>query len=131
MAAVHIPDDIAFSILCKLPLKSIKRFSCVHKSWSLLFENPYFMRMFRQGFISDWPSYHYDSCLLLKQTWHVDLDCVFYDENMVKLDCPLSYVNGECYFLGSAVNGILCLCQYGRIVLWNQRLVNSRSFLQT
>ncbi|XP_027348432.1 putative F-box protein At5g15660 [Abrus precatorius] len=127
MGAVHIPDDIAFSVLCKLPLKSIKRFSCVHKSWSLLFENPYFMTNFRHSFISDWHSYHHDSCLLLKQTEPkepIDFNCVFYDENMVKLDCPLFYDNFhnvEWYFLGSAVNGILCLSQHDQTVLWNPK----------
>ncbi|KEH27847.1 F-box protein interaction domain protein [Medicago truncatula] len=30
----YIPHDIHFSILSKLPVKSIKRFSCVCKSWS-------------------------------------------------------------------------------------------------
>jgi molecular chaperone HtpG len=33
----HIPEDLAFSILSKLPLKSLKRFGCVRKSWTLLF----------------------------------------------------------------------------------------------
>lgn len=35
----HIPNDLAFSILSKLPLKSFKRFECVCKPWALLFEN--------------------------------------------------------------------------------------------
>ncbi|TKY47513.1 Heat shock protein 83 [Spatholobus suberectus] len=34
----HLPDDLALSILSKLPLKSLKRFGCVCKSWALLFE---------------------------------------------------------------------------------------------
>jgi molecular chaperone HtpG len=42
----HIPDDIAFSILSKLPLKSFKRFECVQKSWSLLFKKHQFRTMF-------------------------------------------------------------------------------------
>lgn len=41
----HIHDDIAFSILSKLPLKSLKRFEYVRKSWSQLLENPQFMSM--------------------------------------------------------------------------------------
>lgn len=36
----NIPDDLAFSIMSKLPLKSLKPFGCCCKSWRLLFENP-------------------------------------------------------------------------------------------
>jgi hypothetical protein len=49
----HIPDDFKFSILSKLPLKSLVRFRCVRKSWSLLFKNLYFMNMYRNNFISN------------------------------------------------------------------------------
>jgi molecular chaperone HtpG len=61
----HIHDDVAFSILSKLPLKSLKRFECVRKSWSSLFENPHFMNMVRDYFLSDSSfSYHNASLLL-------------------------------------------------------------------
>jgi len=33
----NISEDLAFSILSKLPLKSLKWFGCVQKSWALLF----------------------------------------------------------------------------------------------
>ncbi|KAL6552942.1 hypothetical protein OROGR_006784 [Orobanche gracilis] len=48
----YIPEEIFFSILSKLSLKSLKRFECVQKSWSLLFENHYFMNTFRYKFLS-------------------------------------------------------------------------------
>jgi len=51
--STFIHDDITFSILSKLPLKSLKRFECVRKSWSLLFENPLFMNLVRNNFLSD------------------------------------------------------------------------------
>ncbi|AES68938.1 putative F-box domain-containing protein [Medicago truncatula] len=47
----YISDDISFSILSKLPLKSLNRFTCASKSWSLLFQNPNFMQLFRTNFI--------------------------------------------------------------------------------
>lgn len=37
-----VTNDIAFSVLSKLPLKSIKRFSSACKSWSQEFEKPSF-----------------------------------------------------------------------------------------
>jgi hypothetical protein len=66
----HIPHDLEFFIVSKLPIKSLKRFSCVRKSWSLLFQNSNFMNMYRNYFISsNHSSYEKDgSCLLLQQT---------------------------------------------------------------
>ncbi|RHN52903.1 putative F-box domain-containing protein [Medicago truncatula] len=66
----YIPDDIAFSILSKLPLKSFKRFECVRKSWSLLSENTHFMNMFRNNFLSSSNSRYDGASLFLKvPTW--------------------------------------------------------------
>jgi len=47
----HVPDDVVFSIFSKLPLKSVNRFTCLGKSWSTLFENPYFINMFYKKFL--------------------------------------------------------------------------------
>ncbi|CAI8600025.1 unnamed protein product [Vicia faba] len=86
----HIPDDIVFSILSKLSLKSFKRFECVCKSWSLLFDNPIFMTMFRNYFISKNHSYYDGISLLL----HLKGENALYSlsgerfENIVKLDWP-------------------------------------------
>jgi hypothetical protein len=53
--STYISDDLSFSILSKLPLKSFKRFQCVRKSWSLLYENHHFMSIFRSDFLSNSP----------------------------------------------------------------------------
>ncbi|XP_045830986.1 uncharacterized protein LOC123922302 [Trifolium pratense] len=64
----HIPDDIIFSILSKLPLKSFKQFECVHKSWSLLFDDTYFITMYHNNLLSNDCSYYDDTCLLVGVT---------------------------------------------------------------
>jgi molecular chaperone HtpG len=132
----HIPDDFSFSILSKLPLKSLKRFGCVCKPWSLLFKNPHFMNMLRKHFLSN--NHHSNSgvtfLLLQKEEPHV-LDKFYLlsndkFENRVKLDLPppIHGVDGIVYFLSSSsINGILCLGQDAsrgmvsifRVVLWN------------
>ncbi|GAU21654.1 hypothetical protein TSUD_251380 [Trifolium subterraneum] len=61
----HIPDDIVFSILSKLSLKSFKRFECVCKSWSILFDNPYFMTMYHNHLLTKYCSYYDDHTSLL------------------------------------------------------------------
>ncbi|RHN81654.1 putative F-box domain-containing protein [Medicago truncatula] len=63
----YISDDIAFFILSKLPVKSIKSFYCVRKSWSLLLENPNFFKMFRDNLISKSHPLYDDACLILNQ----------------------------------------------------------------
>ncbi|KAK2377998.1 F-box/kelch-repeat protein [Trifolium repens] len=88
----YIHDDIVFSILSKLPLKSLKRFGCVRKSWSLLLENPNFMDMFRNNFLSKDNSYCHNASFLLQRTHENEND--FHSlsgerfENMVKLVIP-------------------------------------------
>lgn len=81
----HILDDLAFSILSNLPLKPLKRFGCVCKSWALLFENPHFMNIFGNNFISDHHSYYDDTSLLLRLT--VPIQC--------KFNSPLFSLSGE------------------------------------
>ncbi|XP_058733444.1 F-box/kelch-repeat protein At3g06240-like [Vicia villosa] len=128
----HIPDDLAIPILSKLPLKSLKRFGCVNKSWSVLFENPKFMVEFRNNFISISHSYYNDTSLLLHQIVcnHNRTYISFYLhslsgerlENKVKLDLPNPFQQEELGFyvlVSGSINGILCLYDRDTIVMWN------------
>jgi hypothetical protein len=85
----YIPDDLALCIVSKLPLKSLKRFGCVRKSWSLLFDNDHFMNMFRNNFISYHHSYYDDTSLMLSTL--TDFYSLSGDnfENIVKLRARL------------------------------------------
>ncbi|GAU40793.1 hypothetical protein TSUD_348900 [Trifolium subterraneum] len=130
---LNIPDDVSFSILSKLPLKSLKRFTCVQKSWSLLLQNPYFMNMFRTNLLVSKHDEHDDNmCILLKEMKayeNQDTLCTLSGksfENRVRLDWPppLQGVDSYIRIWGTAsVNGILCLSQGFldpiTIVLWN------------
>lgn len=129
----YIPDDLAFSILSKLPLKSLKRFGCVNKTWSVLFENPNFMIMFRNNFTSTPHSYYNDTSIILHQiVWNHDRTYVSFTldslsgerfENKVKLDFPNPFQQedpGFCVLVSGSINGILCLYDSDdAIVLWN------------
>lgn len=132
----HIYDDAAFVILSKLPLKSLFRFSCARKSWSVLFQNSYFMDMFRMNFLSKDHSYYNDTSLILyHRIQHLapsELYSLFGErfENTVKLDWPnpLVYI---AFHPHASVNGILCMDgttrdgdgnardDIRRVVLWN------------
>lgn len=61
------PDYIGLYILSKLrPLKSLKRFECVHRAWSLLCKNTHFMNIFLNNFLFNLNccSYYYGASLL-------------------------------------------------------------------
>jgi molecular chaperone HtpG len=133
VSIVHIPDDVSFSILSKLPLKSLKRFTCVKKSWSLLLQNPHFMNMFRTNLLVSKHDEDDDNmCLLLKEMkGHENHDslCTLSGksfENRVRLDWPPPLRGVDSFiriWCTASVNGILCLSQGFldpiTIVLWN------------
>ncbi|GAU38946.1 hypothetical protein TSUD_363850 [Trifolium subterraneum] len=128
----HIPEDLAFSILSKLPLKSLKRFGCVSKTWSLLFQIPNFMSKFRNNFISIPHSYYNDTSILLHQIVYNDAKTQVYFslhslfgerfENRLKLDFPNPFQQEDPGFnilRSGSITGILCLFQHNEVVLWN------------
>jgi molecular chaperone HtpG len=138
-----VHDDIAFSILSKLPIKSLTRFTCAKKSWSLLFQNPTFMNTFRTNFFK--PKHIEDddeACLLVKEESRGfpshESPCILSGEKFekkVSLDWPPPFQQDDSHnifpsfplsilILGSAsVNGTLCLYRGFagaiKIVLWN------------
>jgi molecular chaperone HtpG len=139
----HIYDDVALVILSKLPIKSLFRFLCVNKSWSLMFQNPYFMDIFGKNFLSMNYSYDNDTSLLLHhipiEHWHPykydesKLYSLSSEKSMLKLDWPNPFQE-QCDFIinGYSVNGIFCIeratwvggirdkiDELGRSVLWN------------
>jgi len=126
----YIHDDIAFGILSKLPIKSLKRFTCVRKSWSLLFQNPNFIQKFRNNLVTKSHSPYDDdddddmSFLFI---WTVP-PSLYYSisgdkfENEVKLDLPSQFDGAFNLVLGSSINGIFCLydlVDHSKVALWN------------
>jgi molecular chaperone HtpG len=140
---LHIPNDLSFSILSKLPIKSLKRFGCVCKSWSLLFDNPIFMTLYRKHFLTKDHSYYDDTSVLFHQKfspwdgyyWEetFELYCISDErfENRVKLDWPsvkldainrlqTEYDSGFDILGSGSVHGTLCLFCANRenTILW-------------
>ncbi|CAK8576439.1 unnamed protein product [Lathyrus sativus] len=134
----HIPYDLGISILSNLPLKSLKRFGCVSKSWGILFENSNFLSVFSNNLISNHHSYYDDSSLLLQLTitkydrsvYH-SLYSLYGDSfiNRVKLEWPNPFhlEKPHFYILDSgSINGNLCMYEnvngVCRIVIWNPNI---------
>nr|ABN09747.1 Cyclin-like F-box; F-box protein interaction domain; Four-helical cytokine [Medicago truncatula] len=133
----QIHGDLALSITSKLPIKSLKRFGCVCKSWAILFQDPHFMNIYRNNFISkNHPDYD-DTSYILRHTVIVpvvDGDDEFHSslyfltgerlENKVKLDCslPFQYLGQDIVIVSSrGINGILCVSDRNetKFAFWN------------
>jgi len=112
VSSIYIHDNVSFIILSKLPLKSLKRFTCECKSWSLLFENPNFMKMFRKKFMSMRSLYH-DTCLFqnIKEIQpHPQDGSTLYllcGENKVNLTWPHDYI--YTHMLDSGIKDVRCI----------------------
>ncbi|CAI8594654.1 unnamed protein product [Vicia faba] len=131
----YVPDDIVFMILSKLPIKSLKRFECVRKSWSLLIENTSFMNMFHNNLLSNlYYCSYYDQASLFMLVHGLTRKDYFYSfsiekfESKVKLDLsnPFEdqedYLENICIFGFSNINGTFFLYQDGSckiVILWN------------
>lgn len=85
----------------------MKRFECVNKSWSLLFDNPNFMTLYRTYLLTKDHSYYDDSSVVLLQTTPNDLDGYYHCknllhslsdercENVVQLDWPKPFPDDD------------------------------------
>ena len=128
----YIPNDISFSILSKLPLKSLNRFTCASKSWSLLFQNRYFMNMLCNNFISMHRSLYNHTYLFLnikeisphpRDGSNLYLLSAEEFENRINLKWPVSFQQDEIYtdMLDFGINDMLCFSDLDQqfIALWN------------
>jgi len=135
----YISNDLVFSILSKLSLKSLKRFGVVDKSWFLLFENSHFMRTYRNNLLSNNHCYYDDTFFLihLNMIGNIDHPCYQFKmelymlygerfENTLNIEWPNPFQDDYPGFdiLGSSsINGILCIYRYVKAnvlaVLWN------------
>ncbi|XP_050891064.1 F-box only protein 8 [Lathyrus oleraceus] len=128
----YIDDDVAFHVLSKLPVKSLKRFGCVRKSWSILFENSHFINMLRNHFISHSNSDDHRTYLLIfkrdcADRYHPELHLL---DSRIKLTLPPPFQEDDFYLniLGkTSVSGVFCIgtkdvrgdSNKVKYVLWN------------
>ncbi|GAU35490.1 hypothetical protein TSUD_384450 [Trifolium subterraneum] len=129
----YIPVDVSLSILSKLSPKPLRRFQCVCKSWSMLFQNLYFMRIYGNHIIHRNHSDYDDASVMLVHTslvkpepvpvpvrgsldqlWITNLYLIsgnrFEKRVELNLSLPLEVLGTDIFISGSiSINGILCL----------------------
>ncbi|XP_058774233.1 F-box protein CPR1-like [Vicia villosa] len=126
----YIHDDLAFYVLSKLTIKSLKRFGCVRKSWYSLFDDSDFMALFRNHFISHHNSddhHHTFLFIYLRDCADREYAELRLLDSRIKLNLPPPFLEDDRFLsiLGkTSVNGIFCIGHRGnrnkvRYVLWN------------
>ncbi|TXG67336.1 hypothetical protein EZV62_008611 [Acer yangbiense] len=101
---LHIPDDIIFNILCRLPPKLLARFKCVCKSW--------------QSFANQ-HKYHNQKLILFSSNTIQSIDFEADEIKAVDLDIPFKVSSNPILGIASC-NGLLCiLTEREGLVIWN------------
>ncbi|OMO81093.1 hypothetical protein COLO4_23769 [Corchorus olitorius] len=120
MTAGCLPEELMMDILTRLPVKSLVRFECIHKSWNSLIKSFDFVITHSQN---------------PKNRTHGSIFVAYYDHdsgNMffrslapnsfdVRADLVIPSIIKQQYMIRSSCNGLLCLCNYDpcRILLYN------------
>jgi F-box interacting protein len=121
----YLNHDIIIFILSKLPLKSFKRFECVCKSWSTLFQDSYFNTIYINNLTSN-NGNHYDHTYIVQGKQFFLLPGQRF-EDRIKVDWPAPYQDmytcpcNISILGGVSLNGILCLNQKPKrqLIFWN------------
>ncbi|XP_075650593.1 F-box protein CPR1-like [Castanea sativa] len=117
MGRSDLPQEMVEDILSRLPAKSLKRFSCVNKSWSTLFQDPCFIAKHQHLSQKNWSIFAYGvDCEADKPVvfLHPNLDDDAADDDFdsrgIILESPfLEEPKQSEEIVGSCINGIICL----------------------
>ncbi|KAL4599308.1 hypothetical protein ACB092_11G117900 [Castanea dentata] len=121
---LHLPDDIMFQIVERLPVKSLLRFRCVCKSWKSYINDPKFIstRYINNHDDDDGYVIHMEKNVNFNSPGKSEVCTVACDrtfESISELRIPFSFESGVAFFVGSC-NGLLCLWNLDAdLCLWN------------
>ncbi|KAL5852569.1 hypothetical protein ACOSQ3_007687 [Xanthoceras sorbifolium] len=89
---MHIPDEIVFSILGRLPPKSLVRFKCIWKSW--------------ESFVNQY-KYHNQKLIVLTDTSIQSID--FEADEIEAVDLHIPFKGTHRMLAIASCNGLLCI----------------------
>jgi hypothetical protein len=121
----YVPDEVVVDILQRLPVKSVIRFRCVSKSWNSLITSPAFVHSHLNQSIPN-----NNNLLIVRHcssSANRALDKehykLFYDneafEECAEFDFPAKSRSLKHFGLIASENGLICLSEQERYVLWN------------
>jgi F-box interacting protein len=124
----YLPDEVVADILQRLPVKSLLRFRCVSESWNSLITSPAFIDSHLNQSIPNSTPPHplliVRSCVsfpnsnLNKEHYKLFPDNEAF-EQCEELDFPLKSRRRHHFKLIGYVNGLMCLFEHERFILWN------------
>ncbi|KAL5743270.1 hypothetical protein ACOSQ2_026386 [Xanthoceras sorbifolium] len=124
MSSIHLPIEILYDILGRLPVKDLIRYMSVCKSWRDLITHPNFIST-HMNLHRNTDGYVLLHNLVIRGDGLKCYSCLSRDKTYVEhssFDIPFSCQSGDFQLVGS-VNGLLCLSDsqyFGRtIYLWN------------
>ncbi|KAL5782478.1 hypothetical protein ACOSP7_007507 [Xanthoceras sorbifolium] len=100
---MHIPDEIVFSILGRLPPKSLVKFKCIWKSW--------------ESFVNQY-KYHNQKLIVLTDTSIQSID--FEADEIEAVDLHIPFKGTHRMLAIASCNGLLCISiESEGLVVWN------------
>ena len=127
----YLPDEVVRvpEILHRLPSKSLIRFRCVSKSWNSLITSPAFINFHLTQSLSTLSN---SNTKIVRYCTHPKLENykLFRDENdsfdqIQQLDFPVASRQLRHFILIGFVNGLCCLNEDERIIVWNPSIIKS------
>ncbi|OMO81083.1 hypothetical protein COLO4_23770 [Corchorus olitorius] len=124
MTAGDLPEELMIDILTRLPVKTLVRFECIHKSWKSLIKSSDFVITHSQNpknrthgsiFVA---YYDHDSGNVFSSLFFRSIAPNSFD---VRADLVIPSIIKQRYTIRSSCNGLVCLCNYDpcSIVLYN------------
>ncbi|XP_059452353.1 F-box/kelch-repeat protein At3g23880-like [Corylus avellana] len=124
----YLPDEGVTDILQRLPVKSLLRFRCVSKSWNSLITSPAFIDShLNQSIPNNTPPHpllivrscvSYPNSKLNKEHYKLFPDNEAF-EQCAEVDFPVKSRRRHHFTLIGYVNGLMCLFEHDRFILWN------------
>ncbi|XP_065628572.1 F-box/kelch-repeat protein At3g23880 isoform X2 [Quercus suber] len=121
----YLPYEVLLEILHRLPVKSLIQFRCVSKSYNSLITSPVFIK-------SSFTRSHSDSNKLIVRyldvKYHIERYKLIYEDNdkndssseqIQDLELPLRSSSRDYFRLLGSANGLFCLHEENRFILWN------------
>ena len=123
----YLPEEVVLEILQRLPVKSLVRFRCVSKSWNSLIKSSAFINSHLTRSLSLSSNKLIFRQRVDKPSFYPDLECYKLIDDTIDsssdqiqhIDCPLTCRLFFHFNLIGSVNGLFCLHELERYVLWN------------
>ena len=123
----YLPEEVVLEILQRLPVKSLIRFRCVSKSWNSLIKSSAFINSHLTRSLSLSSNKLIFRQRVDKPSFYPDLECYKLIDDTIDsssdqiqhIDCPLTCRLFFHFNLIGSVNGLFCLHELERYVLWN------------